>query len=95
MRMRKQIIISGTAISVLFLLSVGTALAKSPVLKNWRGWAVKGYDVVAYFKQGRPVKGDKAFQYQWQDAIWRFSSAENLADFKADPEKYAPQYGGY
>ena len=82
-------------LTVLLLLGAGTAWAKSPVLKNWRGWAVKGYDVVAYFTEGKPVKGIKDHQYEWKDAIWRFSSAENLAAFKVDPEKYAPQYGGY
>jgi len=57
--------------------------------------AIEGYDPVAYFTQSRPVKGDSDFEYEWKDAKWRFSSAENLALFTANPEKYAPQYGGY
>ena len=65
------------------------------MLKNWRGLAVKGYDVVAYFKLNKPLKGDKSFQYKWNDATWRFANADHLAAFKAEPEKYAPQYGGY
>ncbi len=90
-----QISLIGTILTMVIIFSAGNAWAKSPVLKNWRGWAVQGYDVVAYFKLGRPVKGDSAYQYQWQDATWRFSSADHLAAFKADPKKYAPQYGGY
>jgi YHS domain-containing protein len=59
------------------------------------GKAIKGYDPVAFFKESKPVKGSDKFQYQWKDATWLFSTNENLEAFKADPEKYAPQYGGY
>lgn len=83
-----------TAVVILFT-AAQPALAKSPINTNWRGLAVKGYDVVAYFSTGEPTKGKKAFSYQWQGAKWRFSNAENLAAFKAAPDKYAPQYGGY
>jgi len=57
--------------------------------------AVQGYDPVAYFTEGQPVKGLKDHSVIYQDAEFRFSSAENLATFNQDPEKYAPQYGGY
>jgi len=57
--------------------------------------AIKGYDPVAYFTESRPVEGSADFQYEWKGANWRFSSAENLASFQANPEQYAPQYGGY
>lgn len=57
--------------------------------------AIKGYDPVAYFTESRPIKGNADFEYSWKDANWRFSNAENLALFKENPEKYAPQYGGY
>lgn len=57
--------------------------------------AVKGADVVAYFKQGRAVIGKPVYATNWHGATWRFSSAANLAAFKANPEKFAPQYGGY
>lgn len=54
-----------------------------------------GYDVVAYFKQGRAVEGKAAFATTFEDATWRFANAEDLADFKAKPFAYLPQYGGY
>jgi YHS domain-containing protein len=57
--------------------------------------AVGGYDTVAYHKGGKPVIGTDEFTHTWKDATWRFSSKENLEAFVADPEKYAPQYGGY
>ncbi len=57
--------------------------------------AVEGHDPVAYFTQNAPVKGSKDFTSLYEGAQFRFSSAANLAAFKADPGKYAPQYGGY
>jgi len=57
--------------------------------------AIKGYDPVAYFKAGKPVKGLDSFTTQWKGAKWKFSSKENLDLFVASPLKYAPQYGGY
>ncbi len=57
--------------------------------------AVSGYDTVAYFTEGKPVKGSKKFKTRYKDTNWLFSSAENLAKFKKAPEKYAPQYGGF
>lgn len=57
--------------------------------------ALSGYDTVAYFTDGKPVKGDPKFSYKYEGATWRFASAAHLEAFKADPTKYAPQYGGY
>jgi len=57
--------------------------------------AINGYDPVAYFTVGKPVKGLDSLVTEWMGAKWKFSSAAHLALFKADPEKYAPQYGGY
>ena len=57
--------------------------------------AAGGYDVVAYFNDGAPVKGSADFQTEFGGANWRFSSAENLAAFEANPAAFAPQYGGY
>ena len=57
--------------------------------------AISGYDPVAYFTEDMPVKGMKEFTTHWNNADWYFSSAENQASFEANPEKYAPQYGGF
>ena len=64
----------------------------TPALNNV---AVGGYDTVAYFTVGKPVRGSDAFRTEWKGATWKFASAANLAKFKADPAAYAPQYGGY
>ncbi|MEM9899561.1 MAG: YHS domain-containing (seleno)protein [Pseudomonadota bacterium] len=57
--------------------------------------AVQGHDPVAYFTEGAPVEGSKDFTTTYNGAEWRFASEENLNTFLADPDKYAPQYGGY
>jgi YHS domain-containing protein len=57
--------------------------------------AIQGYDPVAYFTQEQPVKGSKEFSFNYSDQVWYFASAENLEVFKSNPEKYAPQFGGY
>ena len=57
--------------------------------------ALDGHDPVAYFTLGRPVKGQKRFRLKYQGVDWYFSSAEHRRLFQADPEKYAPRYGGY
>ena len=59
------------------------------------GVAIRGYDTVAYFTQSTAIRGSELFTTQWEGATWRFVSAKNLRLFKKDPEKYAPQYGGY
>ena len=59
------------------------------------GTAIEGTDAVAYFTQGKPVEGSSDFTAHWKGAKWRFASAGNRDLFKADPEKYAPQFGGY
>ena len=60
-----------------------------------KGVAVGGYDPVAYFSEKKPVPGKAEFTHAHDGAVWRFSSAANRDTFKADPAKYAPQYGGY
>lgn len=57
--------------------------------------AIKGYDPVAYFNASKPVKGKANLTYLWKGATWFFETAENKQLFVANPEKYAPQYGGY
>ena len=59
------------------------------------GIAINGYDPVAYFNDGRPLKGSDKFQYSYQGAKFSFASAENRDKFAGSPDKYAPQFGGY
>ena len=59
------------------------------------GIAIRGYDTVAYFTLGKPVKGDTQYSVEWSGATWLFSTQEHANLFSGDPEAYAPQYGGY
>jgi YHS domain-containing protein len=59
------------------------------------GLGAKGYDVVSYFTAGQPVAGSDRFTTEYGGVKWQFSNAQNLAAFKSDPTKYAPQYGGF
>ena len=57
--------------------------------------AILGYDPVAYFTDGKPLKGQDNLVTEWMGAKWKFASQAHLDLFKASPDKYAPQYGGY
>ena len=74
----------------------GSATAGSRVNTGYFGGvAIMGYDPVAYFTEGRPVKGSPEFQHEFLGETWHFASAANRDAFAADPVAYAPQYGGY
>lgn len=60
-----------------------------------KGVILDGYDAVAFFTDNKPVMGDAAFQFKYQDAIYYFASQQHLDMFKSDPEKYKPQFGGW
>jgi YHS domain-containing protein len=60
-----------------------------------QGVILKGYDVVAYFKQGKPVKGNPAIESAYQGATYLFASSADKADFDKDPAKYGPKYGAF
>jgi YHS domain-containing protein len=81
-------------VSVLLLFASSAAAEMPPIFSDGDG-AIRGYDPVAYFIQGKPLEGSKQFTHQWRGAHWRFASAENRDRFAAMPNKYAPQYGGY
>ena len=78
-----------------FLFSAAALAEPSVHTGRFSNRAVSGYDTVAYFTEGQPVKGQRRFATEYMGARWLFSSAENLEAFEAEPERYAPQYGGY
>jgi YHS domain-containing protein len=80
----------------LFFMAIASAFAsKGPTYVDGDGFAIKGYDPVAYFTENKPVEGSEEFKYEWNHGIWLFANQANLDSFKVQPEKYAPQYGGY
>ena len=82
--------------SLLFFLILSfSALAQKSEVFNTTDGAIHGYDPVAYFKESKAVMGDRKYSVTWNSAVWYFSNQKNLELFKADPQLYAPQYGGY
>jgi hypothetical protein len=88
-------------LGVVLGLVMTTAAAQTPAgaidrLNTGRGGlVVAGYDVVAYFTDGRPVRGVPEHEMVWKGARWRFASREHRDLFARSPERYAPQYGGF
>lgn len=84
----KLVAVFSLAISAFANAGVDTYTDKNGVI-------LAGHDAVAYFTVGKPVEGKAKYTAVHNDAIYRFSSAKNRDMFKANPEKYAPQYGGF
>lgn len=75
--------------------SAALAQGKTLINVDKSGLAVKGYDVVAYFTEGRPVKGNAQYSSSHGGGTYHFASAEHKAAFDKEPAKYAPQFGGF
>lgn len=92
----KRISLSGLLfLALIGMVDLSAGWAAEQINTDTQGLAIQGYDPVAYFIQGKPLKGTEEFSYQWMGAEWRFVSAQNLDLFRSNPEQYAPQYGGY
>jgi YHS domain-containing protein len=89
---RRFVLSSGAAA---FLTAALTAAGQlSAINTNRTQLAIHGYDAVAYTTNAA-VRGDAQFEHRWNGAVWRFATAANRERFAAEPEKYAPQFGGY
>jgi YHS domain-containing protein len=92
--MKKKVLVG-----LLGLLVICTSMVLAPQkdgsLYNTKdGYAVEGYDVVAYFNEG-PTKGNVSFEKKYQGVKYKFSSKKNLNLFNENPQMYLPQYGGW
>ncbi len=84
------------ATALFTMLMVSSAHAVKPVyIGGKERAAIRGYDPVAFFVDGEPVKGLKEFTLEHEGAKWMFANQQNLDAFKASPDYYMPQYGGY
>lgn len=59
------------------------------------GIALSGYDAVAYLNQSKAVKGNKNFMLSHEGVSYYFSSAMNKEEFRRNPSRYEPAYGGW
>ena len=85
--MLRRTILQGVALSAIFLAVPALAQDSRPL-------ALKGYDPVAYFTDGKPVEGVAQYELAFDGQRYRFASAKHRDLFKANPDKYAPQFGG-
>ncbi len=93
---RRYLLVMAWVLALAFGASGAAQAADKPVYTGFfSNLAAGGYDVVAYFTEHKPVKGDARFVHEYQGATWRFASAAHRDAFIADPRRYAPQYGGY
>jgi YHS domain-containing protein len=83
------------ALLVLLLGFSQLAVSGVQIDADANGVALQGHDPVAYFTEGKPVAGQADYAVEHNGASYRFASAENRDLFVSDPDKYAPQYGGY
>lgn len=81
--------------AVVVLALANSALAADEVNTDRTGLAIGGYDPVSYFTSGQPTKGDFQITTEHDGAVYRFANEENKRRFRANPERYSPQYGGY
>ena len=99
-------LLSAAVVVVLLLGVVVVGFASmnkiSPIGWGWHGdylaangVAIGGYDTVAYHTENRAVMGDATYSHEWKGVKWHFVSADNLAMFQTEPDKYAPQLGGF
>lgn len=71
------------------------ARAATPPVYAEGGIAIDGTDAVSYFAEGRPAPGLPEYAHVWNGATWHFRSAAHRDRFAAEPEVFAPQFGGY
>jgi YHS domain-containing protein len=81
--------------AVVLVVAAAAPAAAQRVNADRKGLAVKGYDVVAYFVDGRAVPGDASFEHTANGVRYRFASAANRDRFAREPERFVPQYGGF
>lgn len=93
MKISRRIFVA-TAPAIVACVAPLSAQAAPPTSKS-KGFAIGGFDPVAYFTDKKPVHGKAELSHTWRDAPWLFATADNRAKFMARPETFVPQYGGH
>lgn len=98
-RRRRALSVVTAALGLFTLLVTGASYAVKNTGNEYNtlyaGLGAKGYDVVAYFTDGKPTLGLDDYTAEYGGVSWRFASEDHRDKFAANPEKYAPQYGGF
>lgn len=95
LRMARHAVAGLVAGAAIWAMAASAALAEGKLNVGADGIAMDGFDVVAYFTEGKPVKGDASHSVTHEGATWIFANAEHAAKFAADPTAYAPKYNGW
>lgn len=93
--MMKPFVFAWVLLAVWFQPAAGQQVGSGKDVFRTGGYAINGYDPVAYFLENAAVKGVPQYSLEWNGAGWLFSNAQHLELFRKNPERYAPQYGGY
>jgi hypothetical protein len=94
-RISRRLVLQLVTVIVTAGLGPVTAIADDLVPPSGRRVALRGYDPVSYFTDGRPAEGTREFWFAFDDAIYLFRSAKHREMFASAPDRYAPQYAGY
>ena len=89
-----QIAISRWVVALLLAVAFQILVAPANAEDATDHVAIQGYDVVAYFTDGKATKGSSDISLPFEDSRWQFSSTAHKEMFAADPDRYMPQYGG-
>lgn len=95
MKLRALLFATLLAISPAIVFAPSACAEPAVYTGRFSNLALQGYDPVAYFETGSPEKGNKNFSAEYKGATFLFSSAAHHDAFLANPDAYAPQYGGY
>ncbi|MBE8189536.1 MAG: YHS domain-containing protein [Candidatus Thioglobus sp.] len=91
----KKLLIIGLSFFALQAFSLDFVFTNNGYFGKGNAFAIEGFDAVNYFTNDAAAKGNPDFSMQYRGKQWHFKNAQNLAKFKANPEKFAPQYGGH
>jgi hypothetical protein len=91
----RMALFAGLAVGILASPVLTAATTEYVVANRYSGLAIDGFDPVAYFTEASPRLGKGEFEYRHAGAVWRFRNEGNRAAFAADPDVYAPRFGGY
>jgi hypothetical protein len=85
----------GMAVAAGWAFPAISATTERIVTDRHSGFAISGFDPVAYFTEAVPRQGRREHEYAHESVTWRFRNEGNLAAFAANPKVYMPQLGGY
>jgi len=84
-----------SALGLISAAALATPALSETLYLNGMGYAIGGYDPVAYFDVEEAIKGSLDHELITDEGTWLFSRIEYLEMFQADPERYMPQFGGF